>query len=119
MPEAEGKINGSFDGAIVDLKLGDDEDGGNTIIRKFSKTFTRVPVIFVTAFTDLVENHPSIIHKHARGNESYESDLNMLKRISDTGLTRIMGGARNNRKDLEPSLSRKPSSAKRQMDGIR
>lgn len=92
LPEAEGKINGSFDGAIVDLKLGDDEDGGNTIIRKFSETFTRVPVIFVTAFIDLVENHPSIIHKHARGNESYESDLNMLKRISDTGLTRIMGG---------------------------
>lgn len=92
LPEAEGKINGSFDGAIVDLKLGDDEDGGNTIIRKFSETFTRVPVIFVTAFVDLVENHPSIIHKHARGNESYESDLNMLKRISDTGLTRIMGG---------------------------
>jgi CheY-like chemotaxis protein len=92
LPEAESKINGSFDGAIVDLKLGDDNEGGNTVIRKFSETLTRIPVIFVTAFVDLVEDHPSIIRKRTRGSESYESDLNMLKRISDTGLTRIMGG---------------------------
>lgn len=92
LSEAMSKIDGSFDGAIVDLKLGNDDEGGNTVVRQFSETLTRVPVIFVTGFVDLVEEHPSIIHKRARGSESYESDLSMLKGISDTGITRIMGG---------------------------
>lgn len=102
LSEAMSKIDGSFDGAIVDLKLGDDDEGGNTVVRQFSETLTRVPVIFVTGFVDLVEDHPSIIHKRARGSESYESDLNMLKGICDTGLTRIMGG----RGIIEKTLSR-------------
>ncbi len=102
LSEAMSKIDGSFDGAIVDLKLGDDDEGGNTVVRQFSETLTRVPVIFVTGFVDLVEDHPSIIHKRARGSESYESDLNLLKGISDTGLTRIMGG----RGIIEKTLSR-------------
>lgn len=102
LSEAMSKIDGSFDGAIVDLKLGGDDEGGNTVVRQFSETLTRVPVIFVTGFVDLVEDHPSIIHKRARGSESYETDLNMLKGISDTGLTRIMGG----RGIIEKTLSR-------------
>ena len=102
LSEAMSKIDGSFDGAIVDLKLGDDDEGGNTVVRQFSETLTRVPVIFVTGFVDLVEDNPSIIHKRARGSESYETDLNMLKGISDTGLTRIMGG----RGIIEKTLSR-------------
>lgn len=102
LSEAMSKIDGSFDVAIVDLKLGDDDEGGNTVVRQFSETLTRVPVIFVTGFVDLVEDHPSIIHKRARGSESYESDLNMLKGICDTGLTRIMGG----RGIIEKTLSR-------------
>jgi CheY-like chemotaxis protein len=102
LSEALSKIDGSFDGAIIDLKLGDDDEGGNTVVSQFSETLTRVPVIFVTGFVDLVEDHPSIIHKRARGSESYESDLNMLKRISDTGLTRIMGG----RGIIEKTLSK-------------
>lgn len=102
LPEAMSKIDGSFDGAIVDLKLGNDDEGGNTVVRQFSETLTRVPVIFVTGFVDLVEDHPSIIHKRARGSESYESDLSMLKGISDTGLTRIIGG----RGIIEKTLSR-------------
>lgn len=102
LSEALSKIDGSFDGAIVDLKLGEDDEGGNTVVSQFSETLTRVPVIFVTGFVDLVEDHPSIIHKRARGSESYESDLNMLKGISDTGLTRIMGG----RGIIEKTLSR-------------
>jgi len=61
-----------------------------------------MPVIVVTSFVNLVEEHPSIIHKRARGDGSYESDLNRLKRISDTGLTRIIGG----RGEIERTLSK-------------
>lgn len=52
--------------------------------RVYTKNFTG-PI-------DLVEEHPLIIHKRTRDSESYESDLYKLKRISDTGLTRILGG---------------------------
>lgn len=85
-------INGSFDGAIVDLKLGDDDYGGNEIVTQFGDMLARIPVIFVTGHLDLVAEHPSIIHKRARGDSTYESDLIRFKEISDTGLTRIMGG---------------------------
>lgn len=92
LSEAVNKIDGSFDGAIVDLMLGDDKEGGNTAVRKISETLIRLPIIVVTGRIDLVEEHPLIIHKRTRDSESYESDLYKLKRISDTGLTRILGG---------------------------
>lgn len=90
--EAVNKIDGSFDGAIVDLMLGEEKEGGNTAVRKISETLIRLPIIVVTGWIDLVEDHPLIIHKRTRDSESYESDLYKLKRISDTGLTRILGG---------------------------
>ncbi len=101
LPEALSKIDGSFDGVIVDLKLGNDDEGGNTVVSQLGEMLARIPVIFVTAFLDLVEEHPSIIHKHARGSETYESDIKKFKEISDTGLTRIMGG----RGKIEKALS--------------
>jgi hypothetical protein len=101
LSEALSKVNGSFDGVIADLKLGDDDDGGNTVVSKFGEMLARIPVIFVTGFVDLVEEHPSVIHKRARGDGSYESDILKFKQISDTGLTRIMGG----RGKIEKALS--------------
>jgi CheY-like chemotaxis protein len=101
LSEALRKMNGSFDGVIADLKLGNDDDGGNTVVSKFGEMLARIPVIFVTGFVDLVEDHPSVIHKRARGDSSYEADILKFKQISDTGLTRIMGG----RGKIETALS--------------
>ena len=92
IPDALNKIDGSYDGAIIDLRLGDDEEGGNEIVRQLGSSFTRIPIIFVTGYIDLVNDHPAIIKKRARASESYESDLMLFHKISNTGLTRIMGG---------------------------
>lgn len=87
------KIDGSYDGAIIDLRLGNDEEAGNEIVRQLGDPFTRIPIIFVTGYsTDSVVDHPSIIKTYSRGEEEYESDLLLLHEIFNTGLTRIMGG---------------------------
>lgn len=90
--DAFDKIDGSYDGAIIDLKLKYDEDGGNEIVRQLGDSFIRIPVVFVTSFVDLVNDHPSVVKTRSRDEETYESDLLLLQKIQETGLTRIMGG---------------------------
>ena len=92
LSEASNKIDGSYDGAIIDLVLDNDEDGGNKIVRQLGDSFTRIPIIFVTAFPRNVVDHPSIIHTRRRSDGVYTSDLLLFQNIYNTGLTRIMGG---------------------------
>ena len=84
--------DGSYDGVIIDLVLGNDEEGGNKIVSQLRDPFTRIPIIFVTAYVDSVKYHPSIIKKRIREDGTYESDLTLFHEIYNTGLTRIMGG---------------------------
>ena len=86
------KIDGSFDGAIIDLRLGDNDEGGNEIVQQLGGSFTRIPIIFVTASPDLVNEHPSVIKTRSRADATYESDLLLFRDIYNTGLSRIMGG---------------------------
>ncbi len=87
------KIDGSYDRAIIDLRLGNDEDAGNEIVRQLGDPFTRIPIIFVTGYSvDLVADHSSVIKMYSRGDRTYESDLLLFQEIFNTGLTRIMGG---------------------------
>lgn len=90
--DAMREIDGSFDGAILDLKLGEEDDGGNKILDKIDISLIRIPVIFVTGFPDLVNDHPIIIRKRARADGEYETDFELLRDIKSTGLTHIMGG---------------------------
>ena len=92
IPDALEKLDDSYDGVIIDLKLGDDKGGGNKIVHQLSDSFLRIPIIFVTAFVSEVINHQSIIKKRQRISDTYESDLTLFQRIYNTGLTRIMGG---------------------------
>ena len=92
LSEASNKIDGSYDGAIIDLVLDNDEDGGNKIVRQLGDSFTRIPIIFVTAFPKDVADHPSIIYTRRRSDGVYTSDLLLFQRIYNTGLTRIIGG---------------------------
>ena len=96
------KIDGSYDGAIIDLRLGNDEAGGNEIVLQLRDPFTRIPIIFVTAFVDSVIDHPSVIKKRSRDEGTYKCDLLLFEKILNTGLTRIMGG----RGIIEKNLSK-------------
>ena len=85
-------IDVSFDGAIIDLKLKGNDDGGNEIIQILYKELTKIPIVFVTSFPDLVVNHPSIIMIRSRDVGSYHSDLLYFQKIRQTGFTDIIGG---------------------------
>ena len=82
------KIDNSYNGAIIDMKLGNDHEGGNEIVRQLHDLSISVPVIFVTAYLDLVEKHPLIIHKRSRDTDTYESDLLLFWERYNTELDR-------------------------------
>jgi len=93
LEQANQKIDGSFDGVIMDLKLKDNEEGGNKVAKNILKSFFRIPIIFVTGFPDLVDKENLlVIHSRARADGNYEDDLNQFFQIYNTGLTKIMGG---------------------------
>ena len=69
------KIDNSYSGTIIDMKLGDDPDGGNKIVRELANLSIEVPVICVTSYYDLIERHSLIIRERSRDEDSYESDL--------------------------------------------
>ncbi len=100
--EASSKIDNSYDGAIIDLWLEDNEEGGNEIVDQLDDSFTRIPIVFVTAFADKVIDHPSVIRTRRRQDGTYKSDLLLFQQIHNTGLTRIMGG----RGIIEENLSK-------------
>ncbi|MBC8393306.1 MAG: response regulator, partial [Deltaproteobacteria bacterium] len=93
LEEALKIVDGSFDGVILDLKLNEEEDGGNQVAENMLKSFFRVPIIFVTGFPELVDNNnPLIIKSRSRESERYEDDIDLFFEIYNTGLTKIMGG---------------------------
>ena len=85
-------IKVSFNGAIIDLKLGGNDQGGNEIIQILYKEFTKIPIVFVTSYPDLVVDHPSIIKIRSRDVGSYRDDLLLFQQIREIGLTHIIGG---------------------------
>ena len=78
-PSALEKIDNSYDGVIIDMRLGNDHQGGNEVVRRLHDLSISVPVIFVTAYLDLVVEDPLIIKKRSRGVDTYESDLLLFK----------------------------------------
>jgi len=103
--EAFKQLDKSFDGAIVDLRLGDQSDAGMDVIRKIEEANIRMPIIILTGTPDPVYDaskfsHISVLTKGNPGT-GYNDLLNKLWAIHNTGLTRIMGG----RGKIEETLS--------------
>lgn len=93
LEEANQQIDLSFDGAIIDLELKEEKEGGNKVADNILENFPRIPIIFVTGYLDLVNNdNPLIVNKRARADGTYSDDLKRLWEIYHTGLTRILGG---------------------------
>ena len=80
------KINNSYNGVIIDMRLGNDNQGGNEIVRQLANRSISVPVICVTSFPHLIERHSLIIRKRSRDDGSYKSDLLLLWERCNTEL---------------------------------
>lgn len=82
-------IDSTYNGAIIDIKLG--EDSGNDIIDKILDCF-RVPIVVFTGTPDISEDKPRIpIYK--KGEVNQEEIIKELCDISDTGLYSVISGA--------------------------
>lgn len=92
--EAFYKLDNTFDGAIVDLRLGDEGDEGNQVIQRIKERQYRFPVAILTGTPSAADPEFSYIGVFKKGDPGagYEDLLDRFWRIQATGLTRILGG---------------------------
>jgi len=94
LEEALEKIDNTFDGAIIDMKLAEQGNEGNQVIQIIEQSQLRIPVAILTGTPDPVNTDFVNIGVFKKGDPGakYEDLLNIFWEIYDTGLTRIMGG---------------------------
>lgn len=111
LDEALMKLDNSFDGAIIDLKLADQGDEGNRIVEVIGESFLRIPTAIFTGnpgnWDDSLKEKIMLIDDKVfiKGETGYDELQDLLHRFWDiynTGLTRIMGG----RGEIEKNLSK-------------
>ena len=106
LDEALKSLDNTFDGAIIDIRLsetengGKSEEGGNKVIQKIIDSFYRIPVAVYTAnpklWDETLEDEIWLIEIFIKGDTDIETNfvhiLDRFWEIYNTGLTRIMGG---------------------------
>jgi len=102
--EAYSKLDNSFDGAIIDLKLGTQGDEGNQVIHEIIDKHFRIPVAILTGTPDAADMDFAYVGIFKKGDPGagYADILDLFWGIYNTGLTRIMGG----RGIIEETLSK-------------
>jgi hypothetical protein len=90
--EALKMLDGTYDGAIIDLKLGKEGNEGNQIINEIASSFTRIPVVVFTATPDTAASDFRYLELFKKGEVSFDTIFDLFLNIYNTGLTRIMGG---------------------------
>ncbi len=96
LEEALNTLDNSFDGAIIDLKLADQGDEGNKIVKKIVESFFRIPIAILTAipgnWDESLNEEIMLMDVFVKGEVEYVEILDRFWEIYNTGLTRIMGG---------------------------
>lgn len=92
--DALSRLDNTFDGAIIDLKLGDEGNEGNQIIERIADSYFRIPIAILTGTPDAADDKYNYIGVFKKGDENarYSDLLDRFYEIYSTGLTRIMGG---------------------------
>ena len=92
--EAILKLDNSFDGAIIDLRLGIVGDEGNQVIRSIEENQFRIPIAILTGTPNTADTNFQYVGVFRKGDQGagYDDLLNRFWRIYETGLTRIFGG---------------------------
>ena len=92
--EAFEKLGDTFDGAIIDIRLGEEGDEGNGVIQRIKERKFRFPVAILTGTPSSADPDFSYIGVFKKGDPGagYEDLLDRFWSIQNTGLTRILGG---------------------------
>lgn len=92
LDEANRNLYNHFDGAIIDIKLGSMNAGGNDVIKEINESLFRIPVVIFTATPGNVNSKFPVIEVFKKGEKTYREVLDIFHGIYITGLTKIMGG---------------------------
>ena len=92
--EAFEKLDQTFDGAIVDLRIGSDATAGNQVIQEIKERLCRFPVAILTGTPGSAEEgFPARwVFKKGDPGAGWEDLFDIFWKIQQTGLTRIIGG---------------------------
>ena len=90
--EAEGALDNSFDGAIVDLRLEQGGTEGVEVLRQIEESFLRIPVAIFTGTPSSVPETGTYVGVFTKGEARYSEVFDVLAGIFCTGVTRLMGG---------------------------
>lgn len=92
--DAFNKLDNSFDGAIIDLKLADEGNEGNQVLSLIAESYFRIPVAILSGTPDPADSDYANIGVFKKGEPGagYADLLDNFWGIHNTGLTRIMGG---------------------------
>ena len=105
LKDALEKLDNSFDGAIIDLKLADEGNEGNKVVEKIVESFFRIPIVIFTGdrsnWDENLRKEIMLIGIFTKGAIGYDKLLDKFWEIYNTGLTHIMSG----RGIIETSLS--------------
>ena len=90
------KLDKSFDGAIIDLTLFEEDDAGNQVIKKIVESFFRIPIAVITEdpdnWDDSLNEKIMLIDVFRKREVNHNEILDIFWDIYNTGLTHIMGG---------------------------
>jgi len=92
LESAIGLLDRSYDGAVIDMKLGDVGGEGNEILRMLDEKRVRMPVVILTGTPN--EADPDFVHIEVqkKGEADYLAILEDFRQIHASGLTNVMGG---------------------------
>lgn len=88
--EAQGKLPGDIDVAIVDIRLGNNANDGNEVIKKFDEFCLRLPTVAHTATPANVDDS-RVLKTFTRGEVTYKDIFDYLLSVYNTGITEIVG----------------------------
>jgi uncharacterized membrane protein YkoI len=93
LEEAKSKIDESLDGAIIDLKLNNDDSAGECYFEFLKANFVRIPCVVLTGTPDnITHEHDNLkIFTKGEADSSYVKIFKYFEEIYNTGLTEIMG----------------------------
>ena len=89
--EALQKLNNTFDGAIVDLKLSTEPDEGNDVVKEITSKY-RIPVAVMTGTPHNAQKGTQYLGVFTKGETGYDDLLDLFFLVYETGITRILGG---------------------------
>ena len=92
--EAISKVDNTFDGAIIDLRLGAEGGEGNQITDEINKRKFPIPIAILTGTPEAADQSTPYVGVFTKGesNAAFDNLLDLFWDIHRTGLTRILGG---------------------------